>query len=441
VAEARRTQSLLAAITGAATVRAYRIGPRHLAGITDRSAAVRDVSLRVARVQGWFTCHLNAAELTGVAGLLIAGFALVRSDAITVGTATAAALYFLRLFDPIGMLLGFLDEAQSAGAGAGPAGRRRTARPTAEPAPTAAAGRRLGHAATAAARLRRRARGAARPRPAAGRRRAAGRGRAERRGQDDAGCTGRGIHRPSTGAVLLGGVDVAELDPDSLRRQVGLVTQEVHVFAGTLADDLRLAAPGAGDDDLVAALATVGALGWVQALPDGLATIVGEGGRSLTATQAQQVALARLVLADPAVAVLDEATAEAGGAGARVLEAAAGAALAGRTALVIAHRLTQAAAADRVLVLDKGHAVETGTHDQLVATGGVYAGLWAAWTGARGAVDSVGDQHRPQLSDRGPCPLLDETHERMSRRVPASPLPDCRCASLPDRWVVRRRLP
>lgn len=164
------------------------------------------------------------------------------------------------------------------------------------------------------------------------------------------------------------------------------MAQEGHVFAGTLADDLRLAAPGAGDDDLVAALATVGALGWVQALPDGLATIVGEGGRSLTATQAQQVALARLVLADPAVTVLDEATAEAGSAGARVLEAAADAVLAGRTALVIAHRLTQAAAADRILVLDKGHAVEAGTHDQLVATGGVYAGLWAAWTGARGDV-------------------------------------------------------
>lgn len=85
------------------------------------------------------------------------------------------------------------------------------------------------------------------------------------------------------------------------------------------------------------------------------------------------------LLADPAVAVLDEVTAEAGSAGARVLEAAAEAALAGRTALVIAHRLTQAAAADRILVLDKGRAVETGTHDQLVAAGGVYAGLWAAW--------------------------------------------------------------
>jgi ATP-binding cassette subfamily C protein len=112
----------------------------------------------------------------------------------------------------------------------------------------------------------------------------------------------------------------------------------------------------------------------------GLGTVVGDGGRELTAPQAQQVALARLVLADPPVAVLDEATAEAGSAGARDLEEAADAAVRGRTTLVVAHRLSQAARADRVVVLAGGRVVEQGTHAELVAAGGDYARLWAAWS-------------------------------------------------------------
>jgi ATP-binding cassette subfamily C protein len=161
---------------------------------------------------------------------------------------------------------------------------------------------------------------------------------------------------------------------------VALVTQEVHVFAGPLADDLRLARPAATEADLRAALDLVGALGWAEALPQGLATVVGEGGERLSATQAQQVALARLVLADPLVAVLDEATAEAGSAGARLLEGAADRALAGRTAVVVAHRLSQAAAADRVVVMDAGRVEEVGTHAELVARAGRYAELWSAWS-------------------------------------------------------------
>jgi ATP-binding cassette, subfamily C, bacterial len=159
-----------------------------------------------------------------------------------------------------------------------------------------------------------------------------------------------------------------------------LVTQEVHVFAGTLADDLRLARPDAEDDDLLTALDQVGALAWAEALPGGLDTVVGESGHRLTTAQAQQLALARLVLADPPVVVLDEATAEAGSAGARTLEAAAAAAIEGRTALIVAHRLTQAAEADRIVVLDKGLVVETGTHSDLVHANGRYAALWEAWS-------------------------------------------------------------
>ena len=137
--------------------------------------------------------------------------------------------------------------------------------------------------------------------------------------------------------------------------------------------DLRMARPAADDDALAAALDRVGALAWVRALPDGLATVVGDGAVALTAERAQQLALARIVLADHPIVILDEATAESGSSGARALERAAAAALEGRTALVVAHRLTQAAAADRIVVLEEGRVVEQGTHTELVDGGGPYS--------------------------------------------------------------------
>ncbi|MCA1674920.1 MAG: ABC transporter ATP-binding protein/permease, partial [Actinobacteria bacterium] len=192
-----------------------------------------------------------------------------------------------------------------------------------------------------------------------------------------------GVHRPTRGTVDIGGAALDEQGPVIVRETVALITQEVHVFAGPLAEDLRLAKPDATDQELRAALAAVDALSWAEVLPDGLDTVVGSGGHSLTVVQAQQLALARLVLADPPVAILDEATAEAGSSGARVLEAAAQRALTGRTGLIVAHRLTQAAAADSVLVLDAGRVVEHGTHQELLAAGGRYARLWAAWSDTR----------------------------------------------------------
>jgi ATP-binding cassette subfamily C protein len=194
-----------------------------------------------------------------------------------------------------------------------------------------------------------------------------------------------GIQRPTGGRVLLGGVPIEKLGRSATARIVGLVSQEVHVFAGTLADDLRLARPSASEDELTSALARVGALEWARALPDGLTTIVGEGGHQLTAERAQQLALARIVLADHPIVILDEATAESGSTGARTLEAAATAALAGRTALVVAHRLTQAATADRVVVLDSGQIIEQGAHADLISAGGPYSALWSAWSDRRAA--------------------------------------------------------
>jgi len=188
-----------------------------------------------------------------------------------------------------------------------------------------------------------------------------------------------GVHGPRTGRVALGGVPLVDLPLERLRTEVALVTQEHHVFVGTLADNLRLALPGADDGRLRDALAAVDALDWVDALPAGLATRVGSGSLVLGPGQAQQVALARLVLADPHTLVLDEATSLLDPRAARHLERSLGAVLDGRTVVAVAHRLHTAHDADRVAVVDDGRILELGSHDQLLAAGGSYAALWQAW--------------------------------------------------------------
>lgn len=190
-----------------------------------------------------------------------------------------------------------------------------------------------------------------------------------------------GIHPPRAGTVTVGGVGLTELPLDDLRGHVALVTQEHHVFVGTLRENLVLARPGANDADVRGALAAVDALGWVEGLPDGLDTVVGSGGRALTAAQAQQVALARLVLADPHTLVLDEATSLIDPRAARHLERSLAAVLEGRTVIAIAHRLFSAHDADRVAVVEDGRISELGSHDDLVAAGGSYAALWDSWHG------------------------------------------------------------
>jgi ABC-type multidrug transport system fused ATPase/permease subunit len=191
-----------------------------------------------------------------------------------------------------------------------------------------------------------------------------------------------GIHPPRTGSVTVGGVGLVELPLGDLRGHVALVTQEHHVFVGTIRENLALAAPpGAGESEIRSALEAVDALDWVDALPDGLDTVVGSGGRSVTAAQAQQIALARLVLADPHTLVLDEATSLIDPRAARHLERSLAAVLHGRTVIAIAHRLFSAHDADRVAVVEDGVISEFGSHDELVAAGGSYAKLWDSWNG------------------------------------------------------------
>jgi ABC-type multidrug transport system fused ATPase/permease subunit len=190
-----------------------------------------------------------------------------------------------------------------------------------------------------------------------------------------------GIHRPTGGSITVGGVPLGELSPDRLRTEVALVTQEHHVFVGTLRDNVALARPESTMDDVRSALAAVHALDWAEALPDGLDTTVGSDGLSLSAAQSQQVALARLVLADPHTLVLDEATSLLDPRAARDLERSLAAVLHGRTVIAIAHRLFSAHDADRVAVVEDGLVTELGPHDELVAAGGSYAALWRSWHG------------------------------------------------------------
>ncbi|MCA1675329.1 MAG: ABC transporter ATP-binding protein/permease, partial [Actinobacteria bacterium] len=385
-AEGARAQQMLSSIEGVATVRAFRLARSHSERIAERSRAAVAISLHTTAQQTRFFGRLNVAELIGTSAVLLVGFTLVRADAITVGTATAAALYFIRLFDPINTLLALVDEAQEATAGlARLVGVTQLPRPdhdgrTGEPADSSITVDAIGHTYIPGHDVLADINLTLQPGE-----------RVALVGATGAGKTTlakliAGVHNPTFGQIRIGGVEVAALDPAASHAAVVLVTQEVHTFAGTLADDLRLARPGAPDTDLTAALDKVGALTWARALPNGLATVVGAGGHRLTATQAQQLALARLVLADPLVAILDEATAEAGSAGARVLEVAALSALDGRTALVVAHRLTQAATADRIVVLDAGRVVETGPHAELANGNGPYAALWTAWSQVRRAV-------------------------------------------------------
>jgi ATP-binding cassette subfamily C protein len=386
-----RSQVVLQSLHGASTVHAY--GMADLQGDRVAVASERTVGASRAALRTFarFSMSMNGAEAVGLSALLFTGFWLVRGDVVTVGAVTAAALLFHRLFGPLGTLLLSFDEVSRAAAALNrlvgvvdlPAG------PATDPEVLARAPRRdvglvvrgLRHSYSDGPDAVPVLRDVDLDVPAGTSLAVVGESGA---GKTTLAALVGGVFPPSAGTVTLqgpdGAVDLTTLDAADVRDRVGVIAQESHVFTGTLREDLTLARPDATDEQVHAALAVVGADDWVAALPDGLDTRVGPGELPLSPARAQQLALARLVLRDPPVVVLDEATAEAGSAGARDLEQAALAVVRGRTALVVAHRLSQAAVCDRIAVVAQGRVEELGTHDELLARRGRYARLWDVWS-------------------------------------------------------------
>ena len=365
-------------VDGARTVDALRLGRRRRARIDAAIGDAYDAEMYTLRLRMWWFPQVEVAYLLPVAVTLLWGGYLVANGQTTVGTVTAVALYVQALAMPLDELLMWVDEIQ-----VGATSLARVIGIADVPPDRTASGEspRDSHLEVEDVRYAYRSgrdvlKGVSLDLVPGERLAIVGPSGA---GKSTLGRLMAGIDGPRTGRVDVGGVRLVDLELDRLRGEVALVTQEHHVFVGTLEDNLLLARPDASQDTLVAALEAVDARVWALGLPRGLETVVGSGGHQLTTAQAQQLALARLVLANPHTLVLDEATSLLDPRAARHLERSLAAVVSGRTVVAIAHRLHTAHDADRVAVVDDGAVTEIGTHDELIAADGAYAALWRSW--------------------------------------------------------------
>lgn len=385
VREAARSQAVLDAVEGIDTLTAFNEQEPALERVRERAEASIQMQIEGVRVTNRLFRWINGGELVGLAAILGAGFLLQSAGAITVGAVTTAALLFHRLFGPVGQLIFGLNDIQRAAIGLARLVGVIDLAPAASTAPGAGAG------AAAPASTGTISTGIA-VRDLTFHYPTTGRGISGVNLQVDRGTTAAlvgtsgsgkstlarviaGHHPPTSGSVHLTSNDIAPY----------YLSQELHHFRGTIADNLRLAAPEASDNEMIAALEAVGAQWAIDAMRREEAAAAAEDSSAdpvvpMDEGRIQQLAVARAFLADPDVVILDEATADVGLHHREAVEEAISALRTGRTALLIAHRLQQAVTAEQIVVFADGRATQRGTHEELLATDGLYRDSWLAQT-------------------------------------------------------------